>query len=230
MSVMWGMPDPDIARLKVDANNGDFLAQNSLGDIYRVGKWTQMDHAEAFSWYSKSAEAGYYNAQWHMANRYFLGRGAPVDNVKGMEWLKKAADQGHPSSIHQIGWMLQTGTYDGIEQDRVEALKWYHKAAKHNHPKSLNQIGYFYRSGWGGLEQDYNQAIIWFNKSADRGNDRATYNLGNMYEIGQGKKDLKKAAEYYGKAALMGHSGAQNGLGVALEKGWSGAPPNHVYA
>ena len=230
MSVMWSSLSPDIARLKADANDGDFLAQNSLGDIYRVGKWAQANDTEALSWYRKSAEAGFHIAQWHLGNRYINGEGAPVDNVKGMEWLKKAADHEHPNSIYQIGWMLQTGTYDGIEQDRVEALKWYHKAAKHNHPKSLNQIGHFYRSGWGGLEQDYNQAIIWFNKSADLGNDRAIFNLGHMYEIGQGRKDLKKAAEYYGKAALMGHSGAQHALAYGLEKGWSGAPPNHVYA
>ncbi len=165
-----------------------------------------------------------------MGFRYILGKGVPVDNVKGMEWLKKAADQGHPKSIHQIGWMLQTGAHDGIERDRVEALKWYHKAAKHNHPISLNQIGHYYRSGWGGLEQDYNQAIIWFNKSSELGSDTATFNLGNMYELGHGKKDLKKAVEFYGKAAKTGHAAAQNGLAYGLENGWSGAPPNHVYA
>lgn len=56
---------------------------------------------------------------------------------------------------------------------------------------------------------------------AEEGVPKAQANVGWMYQSGKGMpKDLKKAYQWYLKAASQKHEIAQNNLGVMYEKGW----------
>ena len=63
-------------------------------------------------------------------------------------------------------------------------------------------------SGWG-VPQSDEEAIRWYRKSVDRGDAEAQYRIGTMYLKGRSvERDLKKAAEWYMKAAEQGHEKA----------------------
>lgn len=53
----------------------------------------------------------------------------------------------------------------------------------------------------------------WYKRAAKQGLDEAQYNLGYIFESGEVvPKNLKKAIEFYRKAAEQGHIKAQNRL------------------
>ncbi len=61
---------------------------------------------------------------------------------------------------------------------------------------------------------------LWMPLAFD-GNPKAQANVGWMYQSGKGfDKDLRKAYEWYLKAAKQGHEIAANNLGVLYENGW----------
>ena len=55
------------------AEQGNALAQDALGIIYRRGEGVPSDDAEAVGWYRKSAEQGYPQAQYALGFMYFYG-------------------------------------------------------------------------------------------------------------------------------------------------------------
>ena len=58
-----------------------------------------------------------------------------------------------------------------------------------------------------------NKACSEIERAAEQGNAKEQYSLGYMHERGLSfPKDLKKAIEWYQKAAAQGHAGAQNNL------------------
>jgi TPR repeat protein len=48
--------------LKTRATQGDVVAQNSLGGMYRMGKGVPQDYAEALKWFRLSAAQGQVDA------------------------------------------------------------------------------------------------------------------------------------------------------------------------
>ncbi len=53
------------------AEQGDKEVQHNLGVMYEKGEGVEQDFSEAFKWYKKSAEQGFYMAQNHLGYIYF---------------------------------------------------------------------------------------------------------------------------------------------------------------
>ena len=64
---------------KMEAEKGDRVAQNVLGDCYRTGSGLAKDTVQAVSWYRKSAEQGYAKAQNNLGACYEGGVGVAQD-------------------------------------------------------------------------------------------------------------------------------------------------------
>ena len=61
------------------AKNGNAIAQSNLGVMYENGLGVPEDHAEAVSWYRKSAEKGDVLGQSNLAFMYANGLGVPKE-------------------------------------------------------------------------------------------------------------------------------------------------------
>ena len=74
--------------------------------------------------------------------------------------------------------------------------------------------GLYLYVGWNGLKSNYKDSFKWYMKSADQGNCDAMEGIGNAYKFGNDYvvKDLKKAKEWYIKAAKAGSKSAKEEL------------------
>ena len=85
------------------AQNGDALAQNTLGIMYASGQGTVQNYAEAAKWYRKAAEQGNATAQNNLGNKYYNGQGVEQNYSEAVKWYRKAADQGNAKAQNQLG-------------------------------------------------------------------------------------------------------------------------------
>jgi TPR repeat protein len=109
------------------AEQGDALAQYSLGMLYRKGRGVPQDDAQARKWYGKAAAQGLAKAQFSLGTLYFNGEGGPKDYPQALKWFRQAADQGEALAQTKIGIMYDDG--EGVPQDKVQAYKWFSLAA-----------------------------------------------------------------------------------------------------
>ncbi|KAF9966534.1 hypothetical protein BGZ73_000980, partial [Actinomortierella ambigua] len=130
------------------ADQGDPTAQNTLGNMYKMGRGgVERDDAKAVEWYQKAAAQDLATAQNNLGYMYQLGRGVAQDDQKALEWYQKAADQGFAAALSNLGWMHQNGR--GTAADNMKALAWYRKAAEQGYAAALYNLGHMYENGNG---------------------------------------------------------------------------------
>ena len=116
------------------AEQGDILAQFSLGVMYEEGKGVPENDAEAVKWYRKAAEQGLAAAQSSLGFMYSSGEGVPQDYVKAGEWFRRAAEQGDTLAQSTLGLMYAYGK--GVPEDNVEGYAWSNIAAAQGDDKA----------------------------------------------------------------------------------------------
>ena len=99
-----------------------------------------------------------------------------------------------------------------------EMFSWYKKAAEQGNDMAQLFLGKCYLDG-NGVEKDTKNAFLWFSKAANQENAKAMFYLSSVcYGRGIGvERDLKKSAEYLGKAIVYGDDDAQLELGALQE-------------
>lgn len=147
------------------AENGNAIAECSLGIAYRVGLKTPQyghphpDDPNAMIWFRKSADQGDSVAQSELGDMYEHGDGVKQDFVEASQWYRRAAAQGDAWSQFRIAESYRNGS--GVAQNDAEALKWYRKAAAQGMPLAALFLSDAYRSGTHGLAKDDVQAYMW---------------------------------------------------------------------
>jgi TPR repeat protein len=193
------------------AEQGDFRAENNLGNLYVAGQGVTQDYAQAMAWFRKAADQGIAVAQANIAALYENGQGVTQDYAEALAWYRKAADQGNALAQSKIGLFYFYG--QGVAQDYPQALAWFRKAADRGDAGSQNMIGTFYYDGRG-VTKDYAQALAWFRKAADQGDARGQFNVGMLYDTGHGvAQDSVQARVWYQKSADQGDTDAENQIG-----------------
>lgn len=132
--------------------------------------------------------------------------------VKKEEETKSVSQESSidPAEYNSIGEAFyDTNNYE-------KAYEYLIKAAELGHPRSINLIGLMYKYGEY-LEKNHDTAFEWFQRAADLGYPAAFYNLALYYK--DEKNDSVNATICYENGANLGHSGCQNGLGLAYEYG-----------
>ncbi len=79
-----------IKELRPLAEQGDALAQVTLGGMYQLGEGVRQDYVEATKWYRLAAEQGDGNGQVNLSN--MLGSGLTPDYVEAHMWASLAAE------------------------------------------------------------------------------------------------------------------------------------------
>ena len=121
---------PNLAEIKVAAENGDPVAQDRLGESY-LGR---LNFSAAAEWFCRAADRGIVNSQWRLGQILLEGRpkvaqgsvAVAADKDAGIKWLLLAANQGNS------GAQLDLGQWFERRQDYVEAHKWYKLGARNN--------------------------------------------------------------------------------------------------
>lgn len=109
------------------ADEGDVLAQSTLGLMYYHGRGVEADDAEAVKWFRLAADKGDARAQFNLAVAYAEGHGVPQDFVAAAKLYRRAAGQNHAQAQYNLGLLYARG--EGVSQDNVSAHMWFNLAA-----------------------------------------------------------------------------------------------------
>ena len=113
---------------------------------------------------------------------------------------EKTQEKESDPSLDAIEKMLQRAVkYEesgGGNSAMQKAALWYGKAADAGSPEALTKL----------KQMPLTATMAWWAPRAQRGDREASFHLAKAYESGSHvKKNLAKAADYYGQAALKGH-------------------------
>ncbi len=111
------------------ADNGDALAQTSLGYMYAKGLGVVRNQATAIRWYRLAAQ-GNVSAQHNLGDIYARGTGVPQDYAEAAVWYRRAAEQNYPTAQYNLAVLLAEGM--GVPRDTVEAYMWLTLAGARN--------------------------------------------------------------------------------------------------
>ena len=178
-----------------------------IGHMYLHGQYVTKDYEKVEEWYQKAADhwkSGEY--EFELAELYRDGDEMPQNYTKAIEYYNKAIEIGEDKhyiclSRTKLGKMYRNG--EGVTKDD-KAFEYFTKAENDEDDESFEAqhlLGIMYKN--------FKKAFELFTKSVDEGEGSEYENLsevqrllGNMYHYGYGiKKDLKKAKEWYEKAA-----------------------------
>ncbi len=76
------------------AKQGDAVAQNMLGEMYREGQGVPKNYKEAVRWYREATKLGNIGAQRNLGRMYRDGRGVLQDLVMAYVWINLATNNG----------------------------------------------------------------------------------------------------------------------------------------
>jgi TPR repeat protein len=123
---------------KKAAEQGDAIAQATIGVLYSNGLGVEQNSALAAEWYEKAVAQGIPEAQDALANLYIDGDGVEKNLVRGAELFRLAAEQGVAVSQNNLGWCYEHG--NGVEQNYVQAVICYKKAARQGNETAQEHI------------------------------------------------------------------------------------------
>ncbi len=204
------------------AREGNAVAQNAVGILYRNGWGVRQDHSEALAWFRRAADQGDARGQFNIGRVYESGDGVARDFVQAANWYRKAAEQGYPPAQTLLGAMYARG--DGVPQDWGEAMRWYRKAADQGDAVAQSRVGLMHAEGQG-TPKDYPAAEQWFRKAAAQQDPAGQTWLGWLYLRGWGvKKDVAEGMKWLRLAADQEAPEAMHTLGALYAEGKEVAP------
>lgn len=126
--------------LKMSAENGHFVAQEYLGDMYYFGRGVEKNYKEALKWFLKSAsgEHGNADAEYSIGYMYYFGQGVEKDYKEAFKWFLKSAEKNHREAEYEVGKCYFYG--NGVSKDIENAKKWLKKSADSGHEKAKNLL------------------------------------------------------------------------------------------
>jgi len=120
------------------AEQGNAVAQLSLGTMYRNGQGVQQDDKTAVKWFSLAAEQGLFGAPWFLGNMYRHGLSVPQDYKTAVKWYTLDAEQGHLLAQFYLGEMYAKG--QGVPLENVRAHMWWAIAELSGHESASGNL------------------------------------------------------------------------------------------
>lgn len=202
-----------------------------LAENYDNGKnGYAKDYTKAFQNYLKAAEMGYREAYWMVGLKYRYGLGTSRDYAEAAKWWVKYCEivSGSSYVAKCLGDIYKEGGY-GISANRDEAIRWYRISADRGNDdgkKALREMGIDPNRS-----SSYSSSSPSSSVNAGGMTAKECYEMGKNYENGKnGKpKDVRKAFQYYLKAAEMGCADAYWCVGLEYMYG-PGLDKNYVEA
>lgn len=189
------LPLPDhIQAIYQKAANGHLLEQVLWGKILLNSVFIPPDPAQAYTWFSIAAQAGYGPAHNMLGRCHHFGWGTNKDLHKAAQHYAAAATKGDKWGRYNLAILHMRGL--GMPQDLPTAFSLFQTGAQDGHAKSMNIIARFYEEGWV-VEKNQARAVDWYRRSAESGDYRGCHNHATILaEQGQ----LSQALVWWQKA------------------------------
>ncbi|MEO5363950.1 MAG: sel1 repeat family protein [Magnetococcus sp. DMHC-8] len=124
-------PAPDLAIVRLAAEQGDARAQHYLGALYASGTGgVAQDSQAAAVCYLKAAEQGLAIAQNNLGFLYATGQGVAADYVAAYMWIHLAMANGYAEATRNLAILSKHMTPAQIEQGRQRADEWVAQRAR----------------------------------------------------------------------------------------------------
>ena len=109
------------------AKQGNSIAQDMLGIMYRNGHGVPQNNAEAAKLFRLAADQGDADAQLRLGLMYEQGQGVPQNYAEAAKWFLLAANQGEAIAQSMLGLMYEQG--QGVPQNYAMAHMWFNLAS-----------------------------------------------------------------------------------------------------
>jgi hypothetical protein len=162
--------DPDVAKIRWQADHGDAEAQYRMGLRYANGQDVKQNYATARGWFELAAAQGHPGAQYMLGIAYTTGRGVPKNQERALESFAKAAEQGYVRAEYQLGDAYLNGR--GTAKEPAWAALWLGRAAEAGHTEAQFALGVGYAAGMG-LPVDRVEAWKWLHLAEQEGHKQA---------------------------------------------------------
>lgn len=207
--------DKAIPFLLKSARAGHVQSQYELGIVYKEGKGTEKNTAEAKKWLNKAAGNGLVKARNALRELIAVQSGNGLTNKNRfrsspLSNYVSAAERGDVIAQYKLGTMYIDGEL--IDKDVGKGLSWLRRAADLQSVEAQLKLGELLYKGVE-VDRDFEESAKWFQMAATAGNATAQYLLANMYRKGIGiNKDMEMAGKWYQRAADQGHAKARDNL------------------
>jgi TPR repeat protein len=208
--------EPDVSRLRVDAERGSIKQEVELGAAYFAGRGVAQDEKQAAYWYEKAANAGDPGAQLEIGYLYQMGIGVRRDPATAVRWYERAASSGLVTAKVNLGVAYLLG--DGAKQDPSFAEGLFHQAYSRGSGTAASYLGemYFYGKG---VARDEAAGEHWFEAGIKLHDPRAELQLGNvLWHRQKNPEEANKALKLLREAAGSGMVAAKHQLAIVLVK------------
>ncbi len=193
------------------AENGFFMSQANLADMYNDGDGVEQNFEKAVFWWRRSADQGDSMSQFNLCVKYYEGLAVEQSFQKAFSWCRRAASQGDALAQYNLASMYYYG--HGVQKSFKEAARWFQRAADMGSADSQSALAWIYYQGGWGLEQDFEKAAFWWRRSAELGLAVSQFYLGRIYQRGEGlEQDMEAASVWLERAAMQGHAAAAAAL------------------
>ena len=167
-----------VVAYRKSAEMGNPEAMCFLGEWYQYGeKGLSVDIHEAFRWWKKSAEIGYYQAQYKIGDCYDFAKGVAEDKKEALKWFKRSASKDYIPAVYALGLCYYFG--NGVRKNKREALKYFRRAAQKEYAAAVCMIGEYYYYGYI-VDEDEEEAIKYFKRAAELGDKDAAEILSRL--------------------------------------------------
>ena len=180
------------------------------------GKGTPQNREEALRWYEKAAEKELYNSYYMLGMIYSYDK-ALSDYEKAVICFEKSAELGQTNAFIKLGKIYLEGLGD-IKPNQEKAFHYFYNAAKADNTLGCEWTAYCYYRGYG-VQQNRLKALQFYSVAAEKGASHSQYMLGMLYGYDLTPHNYRKAACWFQKAAVLGHSDAQLKLGFYYHNG-----------
>ena len=209
------------------ARQGNLVALNDLGNIFKEGLFFERDDGKAISLYRLAAEARSDAGKLNFG-RHLIQSEDPREVALGVTLIEQAAENGLAKAQTTLALHYVEG--DIVKKDFDRAFNLFRAAASSGDLEGIVGLGMNYANGYG-CEKDLAKAAQLFEVAAEQGAAQAQFNLAWSYHYGLGVyRNLELALKWYSAAAEQGNPGAIRGVGEMYELGAGGLQQDLVEA
>lgn len=177
---------------------GDVLAMAAMGDLYYWGgRGIVRNHAKAYHYFNRAAQAGHISSQSALAGMLLKGEGTAQDNASAIMWYTNAAKQNHTRALNGLGFIHFYGS-GGLPENKTLALEYFERAASNKEDgDSVFNAGYCHEKGLG-TGVNVSRAMSYYEVAArEFGHFDAVYEMGRIWIHG-----IDGILEWSGASAL----------------------------
>jgi uncharacterized protein len=170
------------------AQNGDSVAQVSLGNLYRRGLGIKQDYKKAYYWYKMAADQNNPDALGSIGLMYKNGIFFKKNDKKAIQYYNKALkiDSSNSTTKYNLALIYLNGP---TEINNIpKGLKLLNESVQENNSIAESEMGISYYLGLHNLPIKYKEAFRLTKKSAFQGDPMGQNNLALLYYEGKAIK------------------------------------------